>query len=77
MKGLFGKNGLITNQFKKIGSIPESERKNYASELNLIKDELMNLINLKVSEVEIAEVNQKLQKEFFLLKMKQSNWVFQ
>jgi len=60
---LFGKNGLITNQFKKIGSIPESERKNYASELNLIKDELMNLINLKVSEVEIAEVNQKLQKE--------------
>ena len=60
---LFGKNGLITNQFKKIGLIPESERKNYASELNLIKDELMNLINLKVSEVEIAEVNQKLQKE--------------
>ena len=60
---LFGKNGLITNQFKKIGSIPESERKNYASELNLIKDELMNLINLKVGEVEIAEVNQKLQKE--------------
>ena len=60
---LFGKNGLITNQFKKIGSITESERKNYASELNLIKDELMNLINLKISEVEIAEVNQKLQKE--------------
>ena len=60
---LFGKNGLITNQFKKIGSIPESERKDYASELNLIKDELMNLINLKITEVEIAEVNQKLQKE--------------
>ena len=60
---LFGKNGLITNQFKKIGSIPESERKNYASELNLIKDELTNLINLKINEVEIAEVNQKLQKE--------------
>ena len=60
---LFGKNGLITNQFKKIGSITESERKNYASELNLIKDELTNLINLKINEVEIAEVNQKLQKE--------------
>ena len=60
---LFGKNGLITNQFKKIGSIPESERKNYASELNLIKDELMNLINMKISEAEITEVNQKLQKE--------------
>ena len=66
---LFGKNGLITNQFKKIGSIPESERKNYASELNLIKDELMNLINMKISEAEIAEVNQKLQKENFALSL--------
>ncbi len=60
---LFGKNGLITNQFKKIGSIPETERKKYASELNVIKDQLQNLINLKISEIEISEVNEKLQKE--------------
>ena len=43
---LFGKNGLISSQFKKIGSIMEPERKRFASDLNLIKDELQNLINL-------------------------------
>ena len=30
---LFGKNGLISSQFKKIGSIAESERKKFASDL--------------------------------------------
>ena len=60
---LFGKNGLITNQFKKIGSISESERKIYASELNIIKDELQSLINLKINEIEISEINKKLKNE--------------
>ena len=52
---LFGKNGLITNQFKKIGSISDSERKVYATELNNIKNELQNLINSKINEIEISE----------------------
>ena len=60
---LFGKNGLITKQFKKIGSIPVSERKKYATELNNIKDELQNLVNSKIGEIEISEVNEKLKKE--------------
>ena len=60
---LFGKNGLITKQFKKIGSISDSERKKYATELNNIKDELQNLIYSKISEIEISEVNEKLKKE--------------
>ena len=60
---LFGKNGLITKQFKKIGSISVSERKKYATELNNIKDELQNLINSKIGEIEISEVNEKLKKE--------------
>ena len=60
---LFGKNGLISSQFKKIGSIMEPERKKFASDLNLIKDELQNLINLKINEIEIVEITQKLEKE--------------
>ena len=60
---LFGKNGLISNQFKKIGSIAESERKKFANELNIIKDELQNLINLKINEIENAEINKKLERE--------------
>ena len=34
---LFGKSGLISTQFKKIGTIAESERKKFASDLNIIK----------------------------------------
>ena len=60
---LFGKNGFISSQFKKIGTIVEPERKKFASDLNIIKDELQNLINLKIKEVENAEINKKLDKE--------------
>jgi phenylalanyl-tRNA synthetase alpha chain len=60
---LFGKNGLVSSQFKKIGTIVESERKKFASDLNIIKDELQDLINSKINEVENAEINKKLDKE--------------
>ena len=60
---LFGKNGLISIQFKKIGSLDENERKKFASDLNVVKDELQDLINLKINEVENAEINKKLDKE--------------
>ena len=60
---LFGKNGLVSSQFKKIGTIAESERKKFASDLNFIKDELQDLINQKVNEVESAEINKRLEKE--------------
>ncbi len=60
---LFGKSGLITSQFKRIASIAESERKNFASDLNLIKDELQSLINNKIREIEISDINEKLEKE--------------
>ncbi|MBD1140865.1 phenylalanine--tRNA ligase subunit alpha [Pelagibacterales bacterium SAG-MED39] len=60
---LFGKNGIISSQFKNIGKIKESERKKFASELNLIKDDLQNLINSKINEIENSEINKKLDKE--------------
>ena len=60
---LFGKNGIISSQFKKIGSITESERKKFASDLNIIKDELQDLINSKINEIENQEINQKLETE--------------
>ena len=49
---LFGKNGLISLQFKKIGTIPDSDRKKFASDLNIIKNELQDLINNKRNEIE-------------------------
>jgi phenylalanyl-tRNA synthetase alpha chain len=60
---LFGKNGLVSSQFKRIGSIAESERKKFASDLNDIKDELQDIINSKIDEFENAEINKKLEKE--------------
>ncbi len=60
---LFGKSGLISTQFKKIGTIAESERKKFASDLNIIKDELQNLIISKINKLESAEINKKLEKE--------------
>ena len=60
---LFGKSGLISTQFKKIGSIADSERKKFASDLNIIKDELQDLISSKINELESAEINKKLEKE--------------
>ena len=60
---LFGKNGLISSQFKRIGSIAESEKKKFASDLNFIKDELQNIINSKINEAENTEINKKLEKE--------------
>ena len=60
---LFGKNGLISSQFKNIGSIPEVDRKKFASDLNQIKDELQNLITKKINEIESKKINEKLEKE--------------
>jgi phenylalanyl-tRNA synthetase alpha chain len=60
---LFGKSGLISLQFKKIATIADSDKKKFASDLNIIKDELQDLINSKTKEIEITEINEKLAKE--------------
>ena len=60
---LFGKNGQISNSFKKLGSLPNDERKKFASDLNSIKEELQEKINSKLQEIEIKEINSKLENE--------------
>ena len=60
---LFGKNGIIALEFKKIGSITPEERKKFASDLNLIKDELQNQLNIGFEEIENKKINAKLQNE--------------
>ncbi len=60
---LFGKNGKISNEFKKMGSISSNERKKFESYLNSIKDEIQNLISKKIQEIEIQEINLKIKNE--------------
>ena len=54
---LFGKNGKISNEFKKLGSVAAEERKKFASDLNSIKDELQIAISKKIEDIEIKEIN--------------------
>tara|TARA_Y100001980_G_C14536476_1_gene313272 strand:- start:615 stop:1682 length:1068 start_codon:yes stop_codon:yes gene_type:complete len=60
---LFGKNGLITNQFKFIATKNENEKKNFAIKLNDIKIILQEKLNLVNKKIEIEEINKKLSKE--------------
>ena len=60
---LFGKNGLISNAFKNLSSIPVDDRKKYASDINSIKEELQEIINTKFKELEVREINSKLENE--------------
>ncbi len=60
---LFGKRGKISDEFKKLGSQNSEERKKISSELNDTKSELQNLIEKKIKDIEINEINLKLKNE--------------
>jgi phenylalanyl-tRNA synthetase alpha chain len=60
---LFGKNGEITTQFKYLGSLDPSKRKELSSQLNKIKDDLSNQLEQKNLEIETSEINEKLKNE--------------
>jgi phenylalanyl-tRNA synthetase alpha chain len=59
----FGKNGQITQQFKSLGSLDPEKRKEFASQLNKIKDDLTHQLNQKNIEIETSEINEKLKSE--------------
>ena len=59
----FGKNGQITAQFKNLGSLDPDRRKEFASSLNKIKDDLSNQLEQKNLEIETNEINKKLKNE--------------
>ena len=59
----FGKSGQITNQFKNLGSLPSDKKKDFASELNKLKDSFTQQIDTKNLEIETKEINNKLKDE--------------
>ena len=62
----FGKNGQITAQFKNLGSIDPDQRKEFASSLNKIKDDLSHQLEQKFFEIGTIEINDKINKIEFL-----------
>ena len=59
----FGKNGQITQQFKTLSTLESDKRKDFASNLNKIKDDLTNQLEQKNIEIEASEINEKLKNE--------------
>ena len=59
----FGKNGLITSQFKNLGTISQDKRKEFASDLNNLKNDLNDQLEKKLLDLETAEINEKLKDE--------------
>ncbi len=59
----FGKNGLISTQFKKMGSLNENEKKFFAKDLNNLKDFVTEKIENKFKEFEDLIINEKLKGE--------------
>ena len=51
-QNFFGKNGQITQQFKTLGSLDPEKRKEFASNLNKIKDDLTQQLEQKNIEIE-------------------------
>ena len=47
---LFGKNGIINSEFKKIGSLSGEEKKEFAANINKVKQELLDIYKAKSVE---------------------------
>ena len=60
---IFGKKGIITDLFKKIGSLDQSQRKDFASKLNSLKTKVTELLENKLESFDQSEINKKLKNE--------------
>ena len=60
---IFGKKGIITELFKKIGSLDQNERKEYASKLNSLKTKVTEILEKKLANFDQSEINKKLKNE--------------
>lgn len=58
-----GKNGLITQMMKTLGTLPAEERKTRGAALNLLKDEVAALLDARKTMLERAALNARLAQE--------------
>ena len=60
---IFGKKGIITELFKKIGSLDQTKRKDYASNLNSLKTKVTEILNKKLENFDQSEIDKKIKNE--------------
>lgn len=61
---ILGKTGLLAEEFKKLASIPNEQKKEFGQKINIVKEELENLIFSKKVELEEIEMENKLSQEY-------------
>lgn len=57
------KSGLVSEQLKKLASLPPEEKKNFGAQINSLKNEIENQVDKKKEELENLELEKKLQHE--------------
>jgi len=57
------KKGIITEAFKNMANIQADKRKTFAADLNIIKSNLLEQINLNQSKIDLVEIQEKLKSE--------------
>ena len=60
---LLGKNGIITQEFKRMKEIPNEQKKEFAKNLNELKEKVLNAVAIKKQELEEKALEEKLQAE--------------
>ncbi len=60
---IFGKNGILNSEFKKLGSLPNNEKKIFAGRINKVKQELSNFYKSKNNDLLDKDIIDKLKKE--------------
>ena len=60
---LLGKNGIITKEFKNMKEIPKDKKREFAKNLNELKEKAQNSIAIKKQELEQKALEESLQKE--------------
>ena len=59
---IFGKNGIINLEFKKLGSLSAEEKKNFAASINKVKQELSDIYKAKNVEILDKDIIEKVEK---------------
>ena len=60
---VFGKNGIINLEFKKLVELPLEEKKSFAANINKIKQELQDIYKTKSTEILDKDIIEKVEKE--------------
>ena len=60
---IYGKKGILTELFKKIGSLDGNQKKEYASKINELKTKVTQTLEKKIADFDQIEINKKLKNE--------------